>query len=136
MINGKDTEIWIGENRFYIGEDGILYITCVGDIDEKMALEFKDAIFKLLTTVGKKKVNTFVDINKAGKISSKARNTFNKLTEDYKSDYGSRTALVGLHPVARVIASFFMGFSKDKDTIHFYKTTEDALVWLKEEQTK
>ncbi len=42
-----------------------------------------------------------------------------------------KVALFGLHPVARVVASFFMGATKKKD-MRFYKTRGEALAWLKE----
>ncbi|MBE3140395.1 MAG: hypothetical protein IMZ53_07420 [Thermoplasmata archaeon] len=32
----SEREIWVGENRMYLGEDNILYITLVGEMDEKM----------------------------------------------------------------------------------------------------
>jgi len=42
-----------------------------------------------------------------------------------------KVAVFGLHPVARVIASFVMGVSKNKD-MRFFKAKEEALAWLKE----
>ena len=43
----KDREIWVGESRYYLGEDNILYETVVGEQDEKTALASKEATDKL-----------------------------------------------------------------------------------------
>ena len=73
-------------------------------------------------------MNVFIDLNKAGKGSPEARKIWKKLTENEKT---GRVAFFGLHPVARVLASFTMGVSKNKD-MRFFKTREEALEWLKE----
>jgi len=44
----------------------------------------------------------------------------------------NKAALIGLHPVARVLASFFIGFAKNRRT-RFFKSKEEALLWFKEE---
>lgn len=128
----SDREILIGENRIYLGEDNILYITIVGEINDKIALEFKNTIFELNRRFGKKVRNSFIDINKAGKVSSEARKLFKELSEDTEIG-GGKSAIFGLHPVARVIASFFIGISSHKHN-RFFKTTEEALAWLKMEE--
>ena len=123
----KDREIWIGENRMYLGEDNILYVTVVGDIDEKTAIAMKEADRKF-KNLAEEKFDVLGDLNKAGKPSPEARNIWKGMTEDDKT---GKVALFGLHPVARVIASFFMGLSRKKD-MRFFKTKEEALAWLKE----
>ena len=45
----EEKEIWVGENRFYLGEDDILYETIVGVVDEKTALSMAEASIKLRT---------------------------------------------------------------------------------------
>ena len=54
MIDEKKREILVGENSIRLGEDDIFYITLVGDIDEKLALEIREAIFELNRRFGKK----------------------------------------------------------------------------------
>jgi hypothetical protein len=127
----KEREVWIGENRLYLGEDDILYETIVGDIDGEIAIAMKEATFKLMNHV-KGKLKVLIDINKAGKPSKKARNIFREFTEHEK---WGRVAIFGLHPVAKMIASFGMGVSKKKD-MRFFKTKEEALAWLKGEEVK
>ena len=69
-----------------------------------------------------------IDITKAKKQSPEARMTWKELSEHEKIE---KIALFGLHPVARVLASFIIGQSKKKD-MRFFKTKEEALAWLKE----
>jgi len=125
----KDRKIRVGENRLYLGEDNILYITNIGEIDEETAIAIRDAVLKLMNMV-KGKVHTLTDLNKAGKASPEARKIFNELAEHEKQ---GKNAFFGMHPVARVITSFFIGVSKKKD-MRFFKTKEEALAWLKEAQ--
>ena len=126
-MNEKDREIWIGENRLYLGEDDILHITIVGELDEETQIAINEAGYKLMSTVGGK-VHALIDINKAGKISPGARKRQLEVSEHDKT---GKVAIFGLHPVARVIASFFMGVSQKKD-MRFFKTEEEALAWFKD----
>ena len=128
MVIEKDREIWVGESRFYLDEDNTLYMSMVGEIDEKMALETTEAILKFDNLSKGEKRNVLVDVNKARNVSSEARKIFKGLTEDGKT---KKVALFGLHPVARVIASFVMGVSRNKD-MRFFKAKEEAIAWLEE----
>ena len=123
----KDRDIWIGESRLYLGEDNILYGTVVGEQTEKMPIALKEAIDKMKNMV-EGRVNVLVDLNKAGQLSSGARKIGRETLEDEKV---GKVALFGLHPVARVIASFVMGVTR-KQNMRFFKTKEQALAWLKE----
>ncbi len=48
MIAEKDREIWVGENRFYLGEDNITYFFIVGELDENIAIACGEAFLKLI----------------------------------------------------------------------------------------
>jgi len=72
-------------------------------------------------------VKSIVDLNFAGKQSPKARQLGQEIINNEKM---GKIAIWGVHSVARVIAEFFIGVSKKKD-IRFFKSEEDALVWLK-----
>ncbi len=127
MIDEKDREIWVGENRFYLGEDGILHVTMVGDTDEKIELEILEAHRTLRSKV-EGKVNTFTDLTNMGKPTPGAR----KMAKEGLEEEGiGKIALFGLHPVARVVASFIMGVSKKED-MRFFNSKEGALAWLRE----
>ncbi len=122
-----DREVWVGENRYYLGENNIFYITPVGEFDEKIALAVKEVMLEIFNMV-EGKINLMVDLNKAEKHSSEARKIVKEITENEKT---GKAAIFGMHPVARVLASFIMGISKKKD-MRFFKTKEGALAWLKE----
>ena len=126
-MENKDREIRVGENRLYLGEDNVLYVTVFGEIDEKIAIAIKEADFKFKNMV-EEKYDVLADINKSGKHSSESRKIWKEMTEHEKT---GKVAIFGMHPVARVIASFVMGVSKKKD-MRFFKTKEEALAWLKE----
>ena len=124
----NEREIRIGENRIYLGEDNILYFVNNGEIDEKLALESCDAMLKL-RNLGEEPVHFLIDLNKGGKTSAKARKILQNFTQN---NVHGKLALYGVNPIARVLASFFMGITKKTD-MRFFKTREEALVWLKEE---
>ena len=123
----KDREIWIGETRLYLGEDNIFYITVVGEVDGKTAAEVTEIDNKFKSMV-EGKLNVLADLNKGGKQSVEARKIWKEMTE---GDRTGKIAMYGMHPVARVLASFVMGVSRKKD-MRFFKTKEEALAWLKE----
>jgi hypothetical protein len=126
-MENKDREIRVGENRLYLGEDNVLYVTVFGEIDEKIAIAIKEADLKFKNIV-EEKYDVLADINKSGKHSSEARKIWKEMTEHEKT---GKVAMFGMHPVARVIASFVMGVTRKKD-MRFFKTKEKALLWLKE----
>jgi hypothetical protein len=120
-----DREIWVGENRFYLGEDNILYVQLAGDYELEDALALRNAYLKLLNNVDRK-VNILVDNSSSGKPSQEARKIFSEMIEHEKC---GKIAVYGLNPVARVIASFVLGSSKKKNT-HIFKDKEEAIIWL------
>jgi hypothetical protein len=123
----NEREVWVDESKFYLDEDNILYETIVGNFDEKRALEAKNVAFKLMNTTDEK-VKVLVDLNNAGTQSSKARKIGREMFELEKH---GKIALIGMNPVAKVIASFVMGVTNKKD-MRFFKTKDEALEWLKE----
>jgi hypothetical protein len=124
----QERKILIGKHTFCLGEDNILYITIVGKVDdEKTVTLVKEAVIELLDMV-EKKVNVFVDINKSGKPSIKTRSLVPEFRNNKKV---GKTAIFGLTPVTKMIASFAKGTTKNRD-IRFFDTKESALFWLKE----
>lgn len=75
------------------------------------------------------KLRVAIDCNKTGKPSPKARAVFQELGRKEKL---YKVAAFGLHPVARIIATFGMGAEIKKGRYHFFNTEEQALKWLKE----
>ena len=123
----KDREIRLGGSRLYLGEDNIIYIVATKNVDEKTETELITSFFKLVN-MAEGKVHVLFDINKVGKPSHGARKIGREVLENEKV---GKVAFFGLHPVARVIASFMIGVTKKKD-IRSFKTKEKALAWLKE----
>ena len=123
----KEREILIGKSRYYFSEDNILHATIVGEVDDSAAAGYRDAAMKFIN-MSAGTINVLGDITKAGKLSPEARKVFRELTEHETT---GKVAIFGLHPVARVIASFFMGTTKKKD-IRFFSSREEAIAWLKE----
>ena len=121
--------IWVGETRIYLDENNIINGIYIGNIDVKIANELREANLKLMNLV-EGKVKILNDMNRINKPSLVARKIFQEFTFHKKIE---KVAFFGLHPVARVIASFFIGGSKKKD-MRFFKTREEALEWLKRDK--
>ena len=126
-MEDKDREILVGENRLYLGEDNILYATLVGTQDAKMVIALKKSNDKLMNMI-EGRVNTLVDLSQTGKPSPESRKVGQEMLENEKI---GKVAFWGLHPVARVIASFMMGVTRKKD-MRVFKTKQEALTWLRE----
>ncbi len=126
-MEDKDREIRLGQNRIYLGEDNILYISIVGETDGKTAATIREIDTKFKGMV-EGKAHVLGDLNKAGKQSTEARKIWKELAED---DRTGKIAMYGMNPVARVLAAFVMGVSRKKE-MRFFKTNEEALEWLKD----
>ncbi len=122
-----DREIWVEDNRIYLGDDNILYFINVGEINENIARGSCEAMLKL-RNMGKGTVHFLIDLNKGGKTTTEARTILKEFTE--RNVHG-KLAFWGLNPVAKVLGSFFMGITKKKD-IRFFNSQEEALLWIKE----
>ncbi|OGF46200.1 MAG: hypothetical protein A2536_05190 [Candidatus Firestonebacteria bacterium RIFOXYD2_FULL_39_29] len=88
---------------------------------------FREKVLKLIDRQ-ECKINFIVDLAMAGKEASEARKIFKEISENNKVE---KISMIGLHPVARVLASFIMGISRNKN-MRIFKTKEEALAWLKE----
>jgi len=123
----KDREIFVGENRIYLDEENIINYINIGELDEELSLKSVDAMRKLNNMI-QNKADFLIDLNKGEKASAMARKMLREYTEN---EIDGKIAFIGLHPVSRVLASFFMGITKKED-MRFFKTKDDALAWLKE----
>lgn len=83
MIKEEDREAWVGDNRFYFGEDKILYVTIDGKLDVNTAVAMHEVFLKVLGSVNGK-IDIFVDNSKSGKPSAEARKMFTKMIESEK----------------------------------------------------
>jgi hypothetical protein len=126
-VDEKDREIWIGDSRMYLGDDNIIYETVIGEIGENEAMGCKEATYRFWSMV-KGKTNFLIDLNRTKKTTTEARTIAQELFENERA---GRVALFGVHPVARVVASFVIGAMKKKD-MRFFNSRDEALSWLKE----
>ena len=123
----KGKEFMVGKNRIFLDDNNVVNFIHVGEMNEEIAIDSIEAM-RELQRIGGKKINFLIDFNKAGKGTAKGRRLLKEFTEN---QIDGKLAFYGLHPVARVIASFFMGTTK-KDEMRFLKTKEDALEWFNE----
>ncbi|DAC73076.1 MAG TPA: hypothetical protein DSN98_01920 [Thermoplasmata archaeon] len=108
-----------------------MYIDLVGDFDVQDAFALKDASTKLMRRIEgntTRKVDLLINNSVCKKPTSEARKIFAKMTED---ESVGKIAIYGYNPVVRVIASFVIGFSKNKN-IKIFNSKESSLAWLKE----
>lgn len=124
MKEDRKEIIYIGQNQIYL-ENDILYVTVVGDTDETIALRIKETELGLMENRGV--TNKLININHSGKVTVEARKIFKKKGEHEKT---GKVALVGLHMVARVFATFLIKAFGNK-RLRFFQDREEALAWLK-----
>lgn len=122
-----DNEYWIGANKTVLIDQKIIHITAVGEQTCEMALLHKELDHKLFSLV-EGQLNYLVDVNKCGKNSPEATVMFRQLCYNEKVN---KVAVYGLHPVARIIASFVIGLDP-KGKQRFFKSEEQARIWLDE----
>lgn len=120
----------LGECTWLLDEDNVLHIHSEGNIDGDFARECIKVSERLIEAV-QGQIDMLIDTNKTGKQSSEARQIWKEFSE---RPIVRRVAVHGLHPVARVAASFITGIlSPDgKNKTKFFKTREEALAWLNE----
>ncbi len=119
--------IWVGENKVTLIEKNIVNVVAVGFQSDATAFALNDINYKLLASTTEV-LHFLIDLNLAGKNSQGARKQWTKISEESRT---GKIALFGLHPVARVLASFVIGVSRNKE-MRFFNTRNDALKWLME----
>lgn len=122
-----DNEYWIGTNKTVLIDQKIIRITAVGEQTSEMASLHKELDHKLFNSV-EGQLNYLVDVNKCGKNSQEASAMYRQLCYNEKVN---KVAVFGLHPVARIIASFVIGLDP-KGKQRFFKSEEQAIIWLNE----
>jgi hypothetical protein len=124
----SDKEFLVGQSRLFIDSDGIVNMVIVGVIDGNMSGMMTEVFFKLTKTIAGEK-RLLVDINDTRSVSREARKN---AQQTFEVDKKIKLAAFGLHPVARMIATFVIG-ALQKKYMRFFKNREDALAWLKED---
>jgi|WetSurMetagenome_2_1015567.scaffolds.fasta_scaffold46694_3 hypothetical protein len=122
-----EIDFWVGANKTMLIDENIIYVVAYGPQDVNQANAHIDA-HKKFVGLAKGPVNYMIDLNNAGKSTAEARKVWKYLSER-EDTY--KVALVGNHPVARVLAHFVMVVVQ-KNNLRFFKTEEEAILWLKE----
>ena len=122
-----EREFRVMQNTIKLLDDNILYIEAVGEQTDELAYVIQNQ-YKRIYSLFPGKVKQLVNINKSGKSSIAAREMYKEMGKDELTE---KVAVYGAHPVARVLAAFIIGVSDVKNT-RFFKTEEEALLWLKE----
>lgn len=119
-------DVWIGANKTtFIPVLNIIHVIVVGEQTPEIADQQEEFFFKMLEFANGR-ISFLIDLNKCGKNSPEARQKWVKLCEHEKAN---KVAVFGLHPVARVLASFVFAVSRNKHQ-RFFKTQEECLDWL------
>jgi hypothetical protein len=125
IIQTGEKEFWIGDNKTVISDPNIIHVTVVGEQTDEIA-RLQRELFQKIFERTEGQVSYLIDLNRSGKNSPGARDTWKELNS-HKKVY--KDAVFGMNPVARVIASFVMGLSARKNQ-GFFKTESEALAWL------
>lgn len=128
----QERSFQIRNTHYYLDDDDILHVVTKGDMDAEFAREAKEACYRLAYQV-KDKIHYAIDLNNGGKQSTEARQTWKEMGEHERT---GKVAIFGLHPVARVMASFVTGLlnKESRKKTRFFSTKEEALKWLKENE--
>jgi ABC-type transporter Mla MlaB component len=119
--------------KLSMGDDGILRMAFIGDIDEEDVLAYVEEYTPLseaATEAGPLRI--LVDASQVGKVSSSARKA---LVEVYRAPGMGMltTAVVGANRYVRVLAGFIMK-ALGRKGLRFFDSEEEALAWLKKEE--
>ena len=123
----SETEIWVGDNKTSLIEGNIIYVITCGEQTTEIAIAQTEVNQKISSMINGE-INFLIDLNKCGKNSSEARLLWKQIPAQ---ENNKKIALFGLHPVAKLIASFVMGMTKSNKE-RFFSTKEQALAWLLE----
>jgi len=110
------------KNRVFLGEDGILRITCVGDQDGASAREMAEETLRLLDH-NSDSIKVLFDATKAGKFSVEARQEVARFLA--RANHG-RAAIVASSVPMRALGLFMTG-GADTDGVRFFESQREAL---------
>lgn len=134
-MNELDKAIQVGEREYLVGktramllDDHIIKIEIIGPQPTEDAYALYNATRRLEKLVNGK-VSYLIDLNRAGKNSPEASRLWKRATEE-KNVY--KVAQFGLHPVAKVLASFVNSLNSNNHNIRFFSSMEEGLQWIHE----
>jgi hypothetical protein len=117
----------IGTSEIRLVEGNLVHVKAMGPASLQLALAHVKLYRQLSEEIGGS-LRYAIDLNKAGKSTAEARKIWMGVSEDI-STY--KVALIGVHPVAKVLAGFFMCVTSNKK-IQFFDSFDKAFKWLKD----
>jgi ABC-type transporter Mla MlaB component len=114
-----------------MGDDGILRLAFIGDIDAEDVLAYVEEYTPFSeAAIETGPLRILVDASQVGKVSSSARKA---LVEVYRAPGTEMmtTAIVGANRYIRVLAGFIMK-ALGRKGLRFFDSEEAALAWLRE----
>ncbi len=121
-------EYAIGENRVKITEGKyiVYHVSTSGVQTPEVAAAHGELINETLFK-SDKQVQFLIDLNHCGKNSPQARECWRNYTMLEKTH---KVAIFGMHPVARMVASFVMGTISKLERYRFFNTETEARDWF------
>jgi hypothetical protein len=123
-----ENEFQIGETKISILENSIIYIDAIGDQSAEYAQILREHYKEVFARIPGK-AHQLVNLNQGGKSSPEAREVYKEINEYENCD---KVAVFGMHPVARVLASFVMAITNKSD-VKFFSTKDEAIAWLRQD---
>lgn len=123
----NDKEYIVNDTHIFKMDNEILYVEPHGEQTDESAQLLFDLYFQH-KNIGTASNKYLVNLNYAGKNSPGARKIWQRIGE---LETTLKIGYFGLHPVAKVLASFVIGIS-DKKKSRFFFNKEDAIKWLLE----
>lgn len=121
----EKNEKWVGQTRIRLVEGKLIQVDVHGGGDERRAMAIRDRVVELLEGVSVP-VDVMVCLDRASKSNYKARRIWREMAHDPKF---RKIAMVGAHPVARVLASFAMDLA-GTTRMRFFATEQAAAEWI------
>ena len=112
-----------------MGDDGILQVKMVGDVDQEGWAAYAQDIASILDTLPETEtVHFLVDLRQMGKSSLAARKDSLDIFRNPDPRIG-KSALVGANRYIQVLGSFVMS-AAGRDDFRFFDSEDEALAWL------
>lgn len=102
----SEREIWVGDCKLRLEDNDIIYNIAAKNPDKEQAIAITNAVYKL-AAIPEGKVSVIIDLTDTGRPSPEARKVF---SEWEKNEKIHKTAMIGAHPVARMLANFMISF--------------------------
>ena len=125
IVQISEDEYRIKDNKIRIIEGNIIFIEPQGEQTDSIAkahLEHNNMLSRQISG----NLNYLINLNRAGKSSPVARKVWQKISE---LPVTNKVALFGIHPVARILATFVIGVTSKKE-IRFFNNETEALAWI------